>query len=228
MPLRGVSRHASSWTYFCSTAARRDLSTLQPSKLTPDDFLDLSGRKQAIFDKTSIIYWPRNSRERVPFPAGTQGYFYYVPGPAHAPLAGEVRFRITRRTGVDAFAEGHDLRRAHRSEPWAISVAAILRDTATHRHLRDLLVADGAADAAMIAVARALVPPVIPTSTIVHSLGQPFLHNLASQRLGGDLRIADGNTIHPRLEIEPPLDRRKIGDKPFEDRIPYTGAITGR
>jgi hypothetical protein len=97
-------------------ALRRDLNTLNPARMTPADYVDLSGRGRV----HGATFWtPRKagSEAELHFPRQTQGFFYYVPGPVHAPVAGEVRFRITSNAEPATFGHGHDLLLPHSPAP---------------------------------------------------------------------------------------------------------------
>jgi hypothetical protein len=199
---------------------KRAFSTLDPSRLTPHDFVDLSGRKQRSFGQTQILY-KGSPRTRVPFPAGTQGFFYYIPGPAHAPIAGELRFRVTTGPDVGSFERGRDLLSADEDgrRPWTIPAAAIFQSTSKYTRICETIMnVDRTVDAALAAAARAGARRVIPSSVVIHSLGQPFTHDLSHGFF--DVRVAAGHDVHDRLRLGVPFDGRASQER----TLPYTGA----
>ena len=107
------------------------ISTLRPDKIKPSDFMDISGMWavrpyiQSIVKDVAIRY--AFSRQPMPFPLGTHGFFYYVrPKPEQA-ISGEVRFRITPEADPTSFTRGHDLSKP-KSLPWALPVVGLAKN----------------------------------------------------------------------------------------------------
>ncbi|PIL30044.1 hypothetical protein GSI_07956 [Ganoderma sinense ZZ0214-1] len=103
------------------TRSRQKIRTLDPSKLTPDDYIDISHKSSptlsAILRSSNsppasprsnpqIIWVPCASSS---FPAGTHGFLYYHVGPYSSPIAGELRIRVTSSRDPASFATGSDL-----------------------------------------------------------------------------------------------------------------------
>lgn len=92
------------------------IRTLDPNRLQPEDFLDLTARKafhvyliQRNTVKTSHQLRYNNSAN-VPFPDATQGFLYFHHDPILPPGYGEIRFRVTKSPDPAAFEHGTDLR----------------------------------------------------------------------------------------------------------------------
>ncbi|KAF7364169.1 hypothetical protein MSAN_01076200 [Mycena sanguinolenta] len=94
------------------------LSTLNSSRLTPSDYLDLSKRDGITVRFPNSPYvrdTPKGKLryqsvdQHIPFPAQASGFLYYYRDPDAAPLEGSIRFRITPDRSPSSFALGHDL-----------------------------------------------------------------------------------------------------------------------
>ncbi|KAF8886206.1 hypothetical protein BD779DRAFT_637205 [Infundibulicybe gibba] len=96
------------------------VSSLNPQRLLPSDFLDLSGKSwQSIRTASTpphplqvapLRYVSRRSPDigylvHDPFPPGTHGFLYYHSPPNLAPTAGEIRFRITHTNDPSSFRQ---------------------------------------------------------------------------------------------------------------------------
>src|SRR4051812_26499937 len=94
------------------------ISTLDPERLLPSDYMDLSGHfNRTPLRKTELSY----SGSPIPFPPNTRGFFYYHRDPALPPIAGQLRFRLTPKRDPASFAEGTDLLRTD-FRPWGRSL----------------------------------------------------------------------------------------------------------
>ncbi|KAJ7573989.1 hypothetical protein C8J56DRAFT_476299 [Mycena floridula] len=119
------------------------LPNLDPETLKKSDFLDLSFRSSMTFSATSwkLRYAPYDNAllRYLPFPYGTKGFLYYhVPEnlPASlAPLAGEIRFRLTHLDEPFTFRDGMDLTRPD-GMCWAVPLWHIIRKV----HMKPALV----------------------------------------------------------------------------------------
>ncbi|KAJ7325756.1 hypothetical protein DFH08DRAFT_886154 [Mycena albidolilacea] len=92
------------------------ISTLNPPFIAPDDYVDLSQRKQIQlrFPKSqgnarAELIYGRCSNIPQPFPPRSAGFFYYHRDPDAAPLEGSIRFRVTSDNAPSSFNRGHDL-----------------------------------------------------------------------------------------------------------------------
>lgn len=123
------------------------------------------------------------SYARLPFPSGTHGFFYFVPGPAHAPIAGEVRFRVTASEDPATFVAGHDLLLPNVPSTWHIPLLNIARSKRSFKHLCDVLAdRDRSVSTELIRTIRETKPPLVAyhTTRIIHSLKQPFVLDVSN------------------------------------------------
>ncbi|TBU22075.1 hypothetical protein BD311DRAFT_733500 [Dichomitus squalens] len=107
----------------------RKVRTLDPTKLTPSDYVDFSARihpsvifvtqssdpddpSNTLLERTGADVTPTGFRDRR-FPPNTAGFLYYHIPPYSPPLAGELRFRITPSPDPANFSEGSDLLMEH-------------------------------------------------------------------------------------------------------------------
>jgi hypothetical protein len=98
--------------------------------------------------------------------------------PAYAPLAGEIRFRITPSSDTNSFALGTDLLQPDLPIPWGISLIHVLKK-GIYQHLAQLLLHhDRSASESMVSAVHAM--GIYTASPIIHSLGQPFRYDLAN------------------------------------------------
>ncbi|KAI0043993.1 hypothetical protein FA95DRAFT_1562748 [Auriscalpium vulgare] len=121
-----------------------DIRTLDPSKLIPSDFVDLSGLSPVTYNArladnsrlrtANALYYAHSKGEDARFPTDTRGFLYF-----HAPSR-EVRFRLASNDPRH-FAEGTDLVLPS-GEPWCLP-AVVLATQARAYGLRALLVQDG-------------------------------------------------------------------------------------
>jgi len=123
------------------------IQTLDPSKLRPSDFVDMSGNRHTTTvytpDSNFIVpaYYPATKESKYrPFPRHTCGFFYYHSPSNLPPTAGELRFRITHTSDPTSFADGQDLQRRS-STPWGISLIRIA-SLDSLMGLRELLVSE--------------------------------------------------------------------------------------
>jgi hypothetical protein len=190
-------------------ANKRDVSTLNPCRLTLADVIDLSAK--ASYTRYScrlqLRYITRGTKEFVPFPDGTHGFLYFAPGPAHAPLAGEVRFRITPGTDPANFAEGRDLLLPNGLVPWTIPLVVIFSGSkGAYSHLYEVLThEDQALGAELVAsLHRQSINLRLRRGTpIIHSMGQPFTHDLSNADMC--IWVTSGNTIFENVEFKLPV-----------------------
>ena len=99
----------------------RPIRTLDPAKLSVDDYLDLSSCRSPIVTAVlsavpSVPTRSTTATRLLPldgsagkFPPNTRGFLYYHAPPSGLPLAGEVRFRVTPSADPTSFASGFDL-----------------------------------------------------------------------------------------------------------------------
>ncbi len=141
----------------------RKITTLDPAKLTSDDYIDLSSRAIVYTMLSAHNYNPAHSAcacissfgwPNEMFPPDTRGFLYYRT-PWGPPLAGELRFRLTPTPDPATFSTGSDLVTAN-GVPWNIPLysiplrmryrslqAQLLQDGLVSQHTFDLLTSTG-------------------------------------------------------------------------------------
>ncbi|KAI0044820.1 hypothetical protein FA95DRAFT_1608224 [Auriscalpium vulgare] len=122
-----------------------DIRTLEPSKLIPSDFVDLSGRSPVAYNArladnsrirtVSALYYAYALGDNARFPTDTRGFLYF-----HAPSR-EVRFRLLASNDPRHFAKGTDLALPS-GEAWCLKTA-VLATRARAAGFRALLRQDG-------------------------------------------------------------------------------------
>ncbi|KAF7352218.1 hypothetical protein MVEN_01185100 [Mycena venus] len=117
--------------YYNTPRPENTVSTLDPTLLSPSDYLDLSQRRsftvpfpKSSYKETSrIVYCTKHDREDfredLPFPPKTAGFLYYHRELDAAPLEGSIRFRVTSENSPSSFLNGQDLLLPSGS-PWQI------------------------------------------------------------------------------------------------------------
>lgn len=149
---------------------RTSVSTLDPLKLRPSDFIDFSGLQQPSVNVDPICQL--SFYKGVPFPANTRGFIYYHPPPPGINLlAGEVRFRLVENGDPECFERGSDLM-SPTGLPWFIHFLA-LNNNKSYKGLRNIALRD-----------ELITPPLLEKcdsieirtarAPVIHSLGQPF------------------------------------------------------
>ncbi|EAU85212.2 hypothetical protein CC1G_06228 [Coprinopsis cinerea okayama7 len=128
----------------------RTVSTLDPSKLTPNDYQDFSGlcqpniriatatrgkceRLQLVYDKDQYRYYP--------FPPSARGFLYFHRPPGTPALTSQIRFRLVPEPDPALFDEGKDLVTSD-GIPWGVLLPAVLVRTTFHR-LAELVLREG-------------------------------------------------------------------------------------
>ncbi|OBZ74624.1 hypothetical protein A0H81_05071 [Grifola frondosa] len=132
----------------------------------------------------ATIHQPQRDPDitRVAFPPGTHGFLYYW-SPPRVPLAGAVRFRITKDSEPESFDQGSDLRVRNGTLPWQIPLLVAAAPSAQYRHLSKMLQRDGLVSPALLEQCRELTREhgVNVQSTLLCAFGQPFLVSFAQQ-----------------------------------------------
>jgi hypothetical protein len=190
---------------------QRRISTLDANRLSRRDLLDLSGRVARTLRITGVeavgsLKFRVSHKKSIPFPAHARGFLYFRPGPEHAPLAGEIRFRCVPTSLPEDFATGTDLYMDYDPTiPWFISLHAALKSRTMYTGiaislLRDNLVSESLkSQAAMWKTRHSLKHPMI------HSLDQHFVVDFqqrsVSLNIGTEKRLL-------RLDFRMPIDER--------------------
>ncbi|TBU39646.1 hypothetical protein BD309DRAFT_1003603 [Dichomitus squalens] len=135
----------------------REIRTLDPTKLTPSDYVDFSMHHQPSITIVTRPSKPNDASDPLPqglittvsgrvfrgrmFPPNTAGFLYYHTPPYSPPLAGEVRFRITPSPDPASFSEGSDLLMEY-GVPWKIPLL-YMTGMKSYTGLHRLLLQDG-------------------------------------------------------------------------------------
>jgi hypothetical protein len=205
---------------------RRNIGTLNPERLTSADFVNMSGMKAyRIKPGQDKVHFICRGDSRLAFPEGTQGFLYFIPGPAHAPVAGEVRFRTTTEPDPAGFADGRDLLLPHMPVPWSISLINLLSSKSKYDHLCNVIFEqDGSARVELANAIREHKDGLTRGDTrVVNSLGQPFIQDLHTKTM--NLRIASGSRIFDAIAFTLPSDSRRENE---ELQWPYRGTLGGQ
>jgi len=129
---------------------------------------------------------------RVPFPAGTTGFFYYYnPLQDILPISGETRFRITPSSDPSSFALGTDLL-TPRSLPWSMPLFASL--SKYYKTIVESLLHDDVVTKEIIqqcAAVKAKSTALKRGGSIIQSLGQPFYVKLDATKMSMHIMASD-------------------------------------
>ena len=229
------------------------ISTLDPSKLSREDYLDISGLNWSSFAlvterDTSLLLrrdahpsagpssqrFPMTRWSQSPLPDHTAGFFYLKKAPQGAPeTAAEIRMRITNDPDPSSFASGTDLMQD--GLPWRQPARKCDIEWLLSLCKRD----DSLSNAAQTQLAhfpvpsRAFLTSFKRTSAVLYSRSQPFVvdFSLAAIRLGLVVTL-DGQDIIRRLTFQ--LPKRKIrvvegeishADGKSEGHVPERGPL---
>ncbi|KAI0265325.1 hypothetical protein BC834DRAFT_181345 [Gloeopeniophorella convolvens] len=184
-----------------SRNTRKQISTLDPDRLQPSDFIDLSAY-------TTVGIWtgPRSAFEapkvhlrydqagahssRIPFPSGARGFLYYARDPGLAE-GGQVRFRIVA-TPESAFEAGQDLL-LRNGIPWHIPPGLLPR--VPNVGLVRLLLRDELVTREQLAAWESY-PQKLRHSPVVTRFGQPFSMSLSAAKPGTWVRTSTHDRVH--------------------------------
>ncbi|KAG5638639.1 hypothetical protein H0H81_011358 [Sphagnurus paluster] len=104
---------------------RPAVQSLDPRRLVPSDFIDISNALHVhvpITSSTNLVCLTPTSHR---FPPRTHGFLYYHQDPSLPATAGEVRLRLTASNDPALFQSGTDLANRY-GHPWAISLPQLL------------------------------------------------------------------------------------------------------
>lgn len=178
----------------CSKATRggpprkRIIQTLDSSRLSPSDYLDLSDSKSIVVYSGGIPSGAKSEfrflihrKSTVPFPADTRGFLYFQPHshPSRRWFGSEIRFRITQDEDPSSFAAGKDLCLPNCTS-WHLPIVPIATNL-TYSGLRHLLLRDsfiGDSGLERCAALESQSNVTFKTSgRVIHSFGQLFSLN---------------------------------------------------
>ncbi|KAI0265330.1 hypothetical protein BC834DRAFT_181430 [Gloeopeniophorella convolvens] len=179
---------------------RKQINTLDPNRLQPSDFIDLSNRSTAAIwtvprgsyevPKIALRYELEGRNSKLPFPSGTRGFLYYLRDPELAE-GGQVRFRIVA-TPEGAFEAGQDLL-LRNGMPWHVPPGLLPR--APTMGLMKLLLRDELVTRGQVAVWESY-PRKLKPSPVVTRFGQPFSLSLSATKPG--MRVRTSSHGHVR------------------------------
>ncbi|KAF8074061.1 hypothetical protein FPV67DRAFT_784793 [Lyophyllum atratum] len=210
----------------------RELRNLDPQRIQPQDFIDISNYKQprvmvgshrGYLRYTTVQVETSRGSKPVPFPPKSHGFLYYHHDPKLPPTTGEVRFRLTSHDDPAQFHRGDDLIGAH-GGPWAIGVLAMTK--AYLEPFRIRLLKDNLFDSDLMRLIQdnASRYRFYPKGTYLHSLEQPFSLDLARRR-SHPMHIFTPHATGAILINSTFADLRKEHTK---SRLPYSGRILVR
>ncbi|KAF5351324.1 hypothetical protein D9758_007976 [Tetrapyrgos nigripes] len=166
-------------------STKRFLKSVIPSKLTSNDYCDLSDivRPLTHYKTTHFKHYydhpGQMSTELQPyvkFPQKTRGFYYYHVNSEKAPgFAGGLRFRVCSSKDPESFHEGKDLLKLDGS-PWEISNWAFA-SLGEYHLMGKKLVKDGVIRGGVLKLCRKLASRAKisnPSQPVVYSLKQPF------------------------------------------------------
>ncbi|KAJ7123249.1 hypothetical protein C8R43DRAFT_1241144 [Mycena crocata] len=141
----------------------RELSTIQPSLLIAEDFVDLSGRRKVsirfpftLGRGSNLTYdRPWTLPKAVPFPPGCQGFLYYDYGICGASLSGSVRFRVTASNNPVYFPAGRNLLLPS-GFPWQLSLPLLAKNRLYSAICQQLL-QEGLATESVLSLCRTVI-----------------------------------------------------------------------
>ncbi|KAJ7734126.1 hypothetical protein B0H16DRAFT_1578363 [Mycena metata] len=198
------------------------LSTLNPTLLQTEDYLDLSGMKTRNIGFTHtptgpnpcIHYWGKGA-----FPDDCAGFLYYYRESGAAPLEGGIRFRRTRDHRPSSFPGGHDLLLPS-GAPWELILPQVMRPS--YRRLADQLLHENLATTAQLDLCHRIFTSMgrISAPLIVFRHTQTFPVNF-----GGPLRLTVvGSSALHSATLEPLSQRASNSVK----RFPFAGSVIAR
>ncbi|KAG5638226.1 hypothetical protein H0H81_001227 [Sphagnurus paluster] len=176
----------------------RRISTVDPRKLTPADFLDLSYKQKA------IIY------------ASSHGFLYYHSDPSLPPTSSEIRLRLTPFNDPSLFDSGTDLV-GPSGKTWTIPLMTVLHFPRQYRALNEQLQRDNLLDPGLKWISETSRKIYQDTHTL-HFWEQPFSINLAKNNV--TLRLVSAPSIGSVMLANIFYDvRRESPPTPFTGRV---------
>ncbi|TBU26444.1 hypothetical protein BD311DRAFT_762650 [Dichomitus squalens] len=184
----------------------REVYTLDPTRLTAHDYVDLSttllprvhfvsqsegpsSAPSSPIRNSGILLYPRGLHDKT-FPPNTSGFLYYHIPPYSPPIAGEVHFRVTPDADPASFAVGSDLLTEH-GLLWRIPLLyTTIGDN--YKGLHALLLQDGLVTQKLLETATAAAETIRNTdyrrhntvgghqTTILSSFRQKFIFRFGS------------------------------------------------
>ncbi|RDB29999.1 hypothetical protein Hypma_013778 [Hypsizygus marmoreus] len=191
-----------------TTRHRREIFTLDPSRLQDSHFIDLNpetrnSRNSRGQYPTIVAVPPSTQRTSSPparlhslqifytvtsvghhFPENSHGFLYYHRDPNLPLTSGAVRFRLTRDAHASSFSAGTDLMLPDGQTPWAIWLVAVA-SVAKYIGLKQLLLSDGLVTPELMEHCRKLVVGIGGSGVsrmyrrMLFTLEQPFVIDLA-------------------------------------------------
>ncbi|TRM58866.1 hypothetical protein BD626DRAFT_509864 [Schizophyllum amplum] len=105
------------------------VSTLDCTRLTDTDWLDLSGMAAPTISVQERCVLEVQSTSRSRFPSHARGFLYWHV-PKDDPYGAEVRFRCAE--SLEHFLQGHDLWTPELEQPWSIRLRGLAQQTTSH------------------------------------------------------------------------------------------------
>ncbi|KAG6888525.1 hypothetical protein C0995_007637 [Termitomyces sp. Mi166 len=203
----------------------RTISTLDPCRLRPSDFIVPSNWKRICVrwcvdpQKPAIIRYSNSTADKSCvdpglFPPDAHGFLYMHMDPRLPPLSGQIRFRVTSSGDPAQFKNGVDLTDVH-GEPWCINSSQIAHCSYV-TSLKEQLHHDGYTE---FVQALSYAPPAKAFRRALYYLEQPFVLNMSCRAHG--LTFVLPNQLRYASLLAPFSDGRgyKTGIHPYTGRI---------
>ncbi|KAF8074029.1 hypothetical protein FPV67DRAFT_782790 [Lyophyllum atratum] len=207
---------------------QRVLGTLDPQRIQPQDFIDVSDyrrpcvkfRSQSGTLRYASVPTSRGSLS-APFPPKSHGFLYYHHDPKLPPTTGEIRLRLAPHNDP-VFQNGEDLKAVDGS-PWAISLLRMTK--AYYEPFRIQLLEEGLLDSNLMRVIQEGLSRNYfhPHGTYIHYLGHPFPLDIA--HFNHVVRIFTPQKLGVMAIAGMFNDKRKENT---EGMVPYSGRILVR
>ncbi|EAU83549.1 hypothetical protein CC1G_04805 [Coprinopsis cinerea okayama7 len=189
----------------------RQISTLNPSKLVPGDYIEVADGSASFVvavhgvDVKSVVVNPQwydsatRSINTSPFPPNTRG-FLYLHRPDRSCITSGLRFRLVDKPDPTLFDQGKDLLRPD-GKPWFLPLVAIVKRNC-YTTLRELVIRSKLVSETELALLKSLDGENMKSGAVLlGSITQPFERDLS--RLGLPIRVQEGDKIH-RFAINRP------------------------
>ncbi|KAG6860434.1 hypothetical protein C0995_011202 [Termitomyces sp. Mi166 len=195
------------------SALPRTISTLNPSRIQPSDFMFLSGRVTVNLPSTGTLYYKSYGVSAIPYPPNTQGFFYMHLQPHLPLLTGQIRFRVTPSNDPTQFEKGTDLLYAD-GQPWNVNALQIAHFP-SFAYLKEQLHRDGYVEF-LQALLRLPKQATRQLQRILCYLEQPFVVNMSHLCVRFSFISADQVR---RVKIGPMFNDSAVSSNPYTGRL---------
>ncbi|KAG2002594.1 hypothetical protein CC2G_004774 [Coprinopsis cinerea AmutBmut pab1-1] len=175
----------------------RQISTLNPSKLLPEDYVDASGGRVAFTVMAPEggkrrISFTRKGQQFIPFPSNARGFFYFH-RPDQSCITSGLRFRVVDKPDPALFSQGEDLMKPD-GGVWVLPLTAIIKGR-IYLPFRELIIRDELITPAEVAWVESLEVKDTRAGLItIASMTQPFECDFP--RTGFCIRVQEGEELY--------------------------------